>query len=85
MGKILFCGGQLVYRQGIYKYVDSTAKQYARFPIAFPNACFTVTSTIVYDGSSGNANFDTVYQVTRVGMNYRGDNRCGVYLLMIGM
>ena len=71
--------------QGVYKYVDNTAKQYVKFPIEFPNACFTATNTIVYDGSSGNSNFDTVYQVTRVGMNYRGDNHSGVYLLMIGM
>lgn len=71
--------------QGMRKYVDSTEKQYVKFPIEFPNACFTVTNTIIYDGASGDANYDTVYQVTKVGMNYRGDNRCSVYLLMIGM
>lgn len=71
--------------QGIYKYVNSNQKQYVKFPIEFPTACFSATNTIVYNGSSGNSNYDTVYQVTRVGMNYCGDNRCGVYLLMIGI
>lgn len=79
-------GGEIpLIIQGIYKYVDSTEKQYVTFPIEFPNACLTVTNTIMYDGSSGQGNYDTVYRVTKAGMNYRGDNRSGVYLLMIGM
>lgn len=71
--------------QGIHnKWVDSTKRQSCTFPIRFPNACLMAQNTIEYFEGSGDANMDTVYQVTQTGMDFRCDTKCGIYLLMIG-
>ena len=72
--------------QGIHNsWVDSTKKQSCTFPIRFPNACLMAQNTIEYFEGSGDANMDTVFQVTQSGMDFRCDTKCGIYLLMIGM
>ena len=70
--------------QGGYEYHSGTDRRTWHFPIAFPHACLSAMNTLMHDGSSGDANNDTVYNLSRASLNYRSDNRCGSYRIAIG-
>lgn len=73
-----------VIGQGGYEYHSGTDRRTWIFPITFPNACLTAMNTLMRDGSSGDENYDTVYNLSRASLNYRSDNRCGSYRIAIG-
>ena len=70
--------------QGGYEYHSGTDRRTWKFPIAFPNACLSAMNTLMYDGSSGDGNMDTVYNLSKTSLNYRSDNRSGSYRIAIG-
>lgn len=74
----------LVIRQGGYEYHSGTDRRTWYFPIAFPHACLSAMNTLMYDGSSGDGNMDTVYNLSKTSLNYRSDNGCGSYRIAIG-
>ncbi len=75
---------ELVTRQGGYEYHSGTDRRTWYFPIAFPHACLSAMNTLMRDGSSGDGNNDTVYNLSRASLNYRSDNGCGSYRIAIG-
>lgn len=70
--------------QGGYEYHSGTDRRTWYFPIAFPHACLSAMNTLMRDGSSGDENYDTVYNLSRASLNYRSDNSCGSYRIAIG-
>lgn len=70
--------------QGGYEYHSGTDRRTWTFPIVFPHACLSAMNTLMYDGSSGDGNMDTVYNLSKTSLNYRSDNRCGSYRIAIG-
>ena len=70
--------------QGGYEYHSGTDRRTWTFPITFPHACLTAMNTLMHDGSSGDGNNDTVYNLSRASLNYRSDNGCGSYRIAIG-
>ena len=74
----------LVCRQGGYEYHSGTDRRTWNFPIAFPHACLSAMNTLMHDGSSGDGNNDTVYNLSKTSLNYRSDNGCGSYRIAIG-
>lgn len=70
--------------QGGYEYHSGTDRRTWYFPIAFPHACLSAMNTLMYDGSSGDGNMDTVYNLSKTSLNYRSDNGCGSYRIAIG-
>lgn len=49
-----------------------------------PHACLSAMNTLMCDGGSGDANQDTVYNLSKNSLNYRSDNGCGSYRIAIG-
>lgn len=74
----------LVIRQGGYEYYSGTNRRTWYFPITFPHACLSAMNTLMRDGSSGDGNMDTVYNLSKTSLNYRSDNGCGSYRIAIG-
>ena len=72
------------YKQGGYEYHSGTDRRTWTFPITFPHACLTAMNTLMRDGSAGDENNDTVYNLSRASLNYRSDNGCGSYRIAIG-
>ena len=70
--------------QGGYEYHSGTDRRTWTFPITFPHACLTAMNTLMHDGSSGDGNNDTVYNISKASLNYRSDNGCGSYRIAIG-
>ena len=70
--------------QGGYEYHSGTDRRTWNFPIAFPHACLSAMNTLMHDGSSGDGNNDTVYNLSKPSLNYRSDNGCGSYRIAIG-
>lgn len=70
--------------QGGYEYHNGVDRRTWTFPITFPHACLTAMNTLMYDGSSGDGNMDTVYNLSRASLNYRSDKGCGSYRIAIG-
>lgn len=70
--------------QGGYEYHSGTDRRTWTFPIVFPHACLSAMNTLMYDGSSGDGNMDTVCNLSKTSLNYRSDNRCGSYRIAIG-
>ena len=70
--------------QGGYEYHSGTDRRTWTFPITFPHACLTAMNTLMRDGSAGDENNDTVYNLSRASLNYRSDNGCGSYRIAIG-
>lgn len=70
--------------QGGYEYHSGTDRRTWEFPIAFPHACLSAMNTLMHDGSSGDGNLDTVYNLSKTSLNYRSDNGCGSYRIAIG-
>lgn len=70
--------------QGGYEYHSGVDRRTWTFPITFPHACLSAMNTLMRDGSSGDENYDTVCNISRVSLNYHSDNRCGSYRIAIG-
>ena len=70
--------------QGGYEYYSGTGRRTWTFPVAFPHACLSAMNTLMHDGSSGDGNMDTVYNLSKTSLNYRSDNGCGSYRIAIG-